>query len=163
MKEVLIVKKKFVRHFRVYFVNGHPAYIVDEDGDDYLFHRTTHSKTSGGRTNWEKKNPINDGDMRKLYIVKKEQKDKKGRFSLFELELKPGVDISYPDIKKASDISASLAGSTQTNERRADIQTSKDAKRLNHKGNQASDHNNDRASKSIKPKRRKKHKRNKKR
>ena len=155
------MKKKFIRHFRVYFVNGHPAYVVDEDGDDYLFHRTTHSRTSGGKKNWEKENPINDGDNRKLYIVKKEQKDKKGRFSLFELELKPGADINYSDIKKASDISASLAGSTQANKRRADIQTSKDAKRLTNRGNQTIDHNNDRTSKSIKSKRRKKHKKNK--
>ena len=29
-------EKKFKKHFRIYFRNGHPAYIVDEDGElDY--------------------------------------------------------------------------------------------------------------------------------
>lgn len=101
-----MMKKKFRRHFRIYFINSHPAYIVDEKGNEYFFHRTTHSKTSGGRNNWAKENPLNDGDERKMYIVKKEQHDKKGRFSLFECEIKRGVNISYPEIKKA--------GSTQT-------------------------------------------------
>ena len=73
-------EKRFRRHFRIYFVNGHPAYIVDEKGDEYIFHRTTHSKTSGGRKNWKKDNPLNDGDNRKMFIIKKEQHDKKGRF-----------------------------------------------------------------------------------
>ena len=137
-------KKKFKRHFRIYFVNNHPAYIVDEEGNEFIFHRTTHSKTSGGRINWEKYNPIDDGDNRKLYIVKKEQRDFKGRFSLFKLELKPGFDVSYPEIKKASDLSASdtgnlqtcgctryessSAGSTQTLVCRAETQTSKNIK-----------------------------------
>ena len=43
-------EKKFVRHFRVYFKNGHPAYIVDEDGYKFIFHRMTHSKSSGHGT-----------------------------------------------------------------------------------------------------------------
>lgn len=106
----------FRRHFRIYFKNNHPAYIVDEEGNMYVFHRTTHSKKSGKRNNWEKENPINDGDKRKMYIVKKEQKDNKGRFSLFTLDVKPGVDISYPEIKRA--------GSTQMNDHRAETQTS---------------------------------------
>ena len=37
------------------------------------------------------------------------------------------IIISYARNKKASSISASLAGSTQANKRRADIQTSNDA------------------------------------
>ena len=48
-------KNTFERHFRIYFRNGHPAYIVDEEGNKYIFHRVTHSKTSGGKKNW--KNP----------------------------------------------------------------------------------------------------------
>ena len=120
--------KPFKRHFRIYFVNNHPAYIVDECGNEYVFHRTTHSKTSGGRTNWEKDNPINDGDDRELYIVKKEQKDSKGRFSLFELEIRKGVDISYPEIKKAGDIIASNTGSTQTHKCRAETQEKKNSR-----------------------------------
>lgn len=91
----------FERHFRIYFKNGHPAYIVDEEGNLYVFHRVTHSKTSGGRKNWKKENPLIVGGEKTTYIVKKEEKDKKNRFSPFILEAKPGVDISYPEIKKA--------------------------------------------------------------
>lgn len=90
--------KLFRRHFRIYLKNNHPAYIVDEEGNIYVFHRVTHSRTSGGRLNWEKKNPIK-GDKRPMRIVKKQEKDKKSRFSLFEIELKDGVDVSYPEIK----------------------------------------------------------------
>ena len=93
--------KTFIRHFRIYFRNNHPAYIVDEEGNKYVFHRVTHSKTSGGRKNWKKKNPLIIGGDRPTYIVKKEERDKKTNFSPFQLDLKPGVDISYPDIKKA--------------------------------------------------------------
>ena len=93
--------KKFRRHFRIYFKNNHPAYIVDEEGNTYVFHRVTHSKTSGGRNNWKiTPNPLK-GYYKPLYIVKQEKRDLKGRFSLFEIELKDGVDVSYPDIKKA--------------------------------------------------------------
>ena len=34
-----------------------------------------------------------------MRIVKKQEKDSKSRFSYFEIDLKDGVDISYPDIK----------------------------------------------------------------
>lgn len=96
----------FKRHFRIYFKNNHPAYIVDEEGNLYVFHRVTHSKTSGGKLNWEKKlNPLK-GSNKPMRIVKKQEKDAKARFSMFELELKDGVDISYPDIK--------IVGVTQT-------------------------------------------------
>lgn len=93
--------RQFQRHFRIYLKNNHPAYIVDEEGNIYVFHRVTHSKTSGGRKNWKiTTNPIK-GHNEPMYIVKQEKRDIKGRFSLFEIELKNGVDISYPDIKKA--------------------------------------------------------------
>ena len=95
-------KKTFIRHFRIYFKNNHPAYIVDEEGNKYVFHRVTHSKTSGGKKTWEKKNPLRNGGYNRMCIVKQEQKDLKKRFSCFELEVKEGVDISYPEIKKAS-------------------------------------------------------------
>ena len=36
-------------------------------------------------------------------IVKREEKDNKGRFSLFELEAKPNVDIDNLLIKKLAD------------------------------------------------------------
>ena len=100
-------KKPFIRHFRIYFRSNHPAYIVDEEGNLYVFHRVTHSATSGGRKNWVKKNSLKIGGNKPTCIVKKEEKDKKTKFSPFELELKPNVDVSYPDIKKA--------GRSQTN------------------------------------------------
>ena len=96
--------KKFRRHFRIYLKNNHPAYIVDEEGNIFVFHRVTHSKTSGGKNNWEKQfNPIK-GHNKPMNIVKKEEKDRKTRFSLFEIELKKGADISYPEIKLTSEL-----------------------------------------------------------
>ena len=97
-------KNTFERHFRIYFRNGHPAYIVDEEGNKYIFHRVTHSKTSGGKKNWEKKNPLVSGGNRPMYIVKQEQRDSKNRFSSRKLDVRTNVDISYPDIKKAGDL-----------------------------------------------------------
>lgn len=129
-------KKTFVRHFRIYFRNNHPAYIVDEDGNYYVFHRVTHSKTSGGKKSWKKENPLFYGGQASMYIVKREEKDKKGRFSLFKMEVKPGFDISYPDIKKA--------GGSQTNQDNVKVV------------------NNITTSTTIKPKKNTKNKRNKK-
>lgn len=99
------MKSQFGRHFRIYFKNNHPAYIVDEEEIQYVFHRVTHSKTSGGKNNWGFDNPLLKGGDGKLYIVKKEQKDKKKKFSSFELEIKPNVDIRFPCIKKVGEIS----------------------------------------------------------
>ena len=66
--------------------------------------RVTHSKTSGGKKNWEKiPNPIKNDNM-PMNIVKKEERDKKARFSLFEIELKNGIDVSYPEIKLTSEL-----------------------------------------------------------
>ena len=98
-------KKIFRRHFRIYFKNNHPAYIIDEEGNMYVFHRMTHSKTSGGRTNIPFDNPLLKCGDGKIYIVKKEQRDRKTKFSAFELELKPNVDISFPEIKKVGELS----------------------------------------------------------
>lgn len=68
-----------------------------------MFHRVTHSKTSGGKANWEKRlNPIK-GDKRPMHIVKRQEKDKKTRFSVFEIDLKDGIDVSYPEIKVIKD------------------------------------------------------------
>ena len=73
---------------------------MDEEGNKYVFHRVTHSKTSGGRNNWKiTPNPI-DGSNNPMYIVKQEQKDNKKRFSVFQIKTKKGVDVSYPEIKK---------------------------------------------------------------
>ena len=94
-------EKKFVKHFRIYFKNGHPAYIVDEDGNKFVFHRMTHSKSSGHRNNIKIENPLVKGGDKATYLVKREEKDNKGRFSLFELEIKPDIDIDNLLIKKA--------------------------------------------------------------
>ncbi len=115
-------KKIFRRHFRIYLKNNHPAYIVDEEGNVYVFHRVTHSKTSGGRKNWKIENNPIKGHKEPMYIVKQEKRDIKGRFSLFEIELKNGIDVSYPNIKKA--------GRTQNHQEdeRATITSSKNIK-----------------------------------
>ena len=60
----------------------------------------THSKTSGGKKNWRIDNNPIKGHKEPMYIVRQEKRDIKGRFSLFEIELKDGVDVSYPSIKK---------------------------------------------------------------
>ncbi len=94
------MSSNFKRHFRIYLVNNHPAYIVDEEGNEYVFHRVTESKTSGGKKNWElKANPIKNCYFT-CYIVKKEQRARKGRFSKQILGTKKGIDVRYPWIKK---------------------------------------------------------------
>lgn len=49
------------------------------------------------------KNHLVKGGDQDTYIVKREEKDKKGRFSLFELEFKPGVNVNDLLIKKLAD------------------------------------------------------------
>lgn len=64
-------EKKFKKHFRIHFRNGHPAYIVDEDGNTCVFHRVTHSKTSGGRNNIKIDNPLVKGVDTDNLLIKK--------------------------------------------------------------------------------------------
>ena len=53
------MKEGFKRHFRIYLVNNHPAYIVDENGDYYVFHRSSHKNKISNKATFEiKKNPI---------------------------------------------------------------------------------------------------------
>ena len=102
IKGEVFVKTKFKRHFRIYLVNNHPAYIVDEEGNQYVFHRMTESKSSGGRNNWKMKvNPV-ENCFFTCYMVRKEQKDEKSRFSKQKLRTKKGVDVSYHWIKRAN-------------------------------------------------------------
>ena len=132
--------KQFKRHFRIYLKNNHPAYIIDEEGNLYIFHRITHSKTSGGRVNIEIENPLIRGDEKATYLVKKIQRDKKGRFSPFELELKPGVNVEELKIKSPNN-GALTAGASPVIHGKTkavkNVSTSKRDKRLNHNGNQA--------------------------
>ena len=96
------MSQNFKRHFRVYLVNNHPAYIVDEEGKEYVFHRMTKSKTSGGKRNWKlEDNPIKDCYFT-CYMIKKEQKASKRKFSKEKLKVKKGVDLSMPWIKRAN-------------------------------------------------------------
>ena len=95
------MKTKFKRHFRIYLVNNHPAYIVDEEGNRYVFHRMTKSKTSGGKKNWKlNPNPI-DGCYFTCYMIKKEEIANKRRFSKEKLKTKKGIDPSFSWIKRA--------------------------------------------------------------
>ena len=80
----------------------------------YVFHRVTHSKTSGGRNNIEIENPLLRSKEKTSYIVKREEKDKKGRFSLFELELKLGVNANDLKIKKAGGSQTSVVNNVTT-------------------------------------------------
>ena len=101
-----------------------------------------------------------------MFIVKQEQKDEKKRFSAFQLETKRGMDISYPDIKKA--------GSTQSHhsDGRATDATSTVIKpknklhcKRNKKAGSLQTHSRTRyeSGTNIKSKHKSKHKRNKKR
>ena len=88
----------FERHFRIYLVSSHPAFIIDEEGEYYYFHRVTSSPKSGHHKNWEI-NPNPDTKRKTpMYIVKMEQKDKKKRFSK---KLKYTVDLVF--IERKSD------------------------------------------------------------
>ena len=63
------MKKGFKRHFRIYLVNNHPAYIVDENGDYYVFHRSSHKNKISNKATFEiKKNPIGVHIKTKLVI-----------------------------------------------------------------------------------------------
>lgn len=73
-------KEKFP-HFRRYKKSGHPALILDEENDDYLFRRVTSSEKSGHHKN---EMIFPNPDKRRstpMYIVKNRQKDKKKFFS----------------------------------------------------------------------------------
>ena len=71
---------KYKRHFRIYLKNNHPAYIVDEEGDDYFYHRTSHNKKISGKNAFcIKNNPLVNSNEA-MYI---EKKGKKIRRSVF--------------------------------------------------------------------------------
>ena len=106
----------------------------------------THSKTSGHRNNIKIVNPLVKGDKRTAFIVKREERDNKGRFSLFELEIKPGIDVDNLLIKKAGGSQAIAANNLTTS---IDDGKSKTLTRKSYA-----------PSTSIKPKRKKKGKKN---
>ena len=91
-------KNTFERHFRIYYKSNHPAYIIDEEGNKYIFHRVTSSEKSGHKKNW-KIDPNPDKKRKSpMYIVKQEEKDYK---HFFGKKLKYNVEIPY--INKKSD------------------------------------------------------------
>ena len=71
---------KFKKHFRIYLKSGHPAYIIDQEGNYYYFHRVTSAPKCGHHANW--KIEPNPDPTRKtpMYIVHQEQKDIKQNF-----------------------------------------------------------------------------------
>ena len=82
----------FKKHFRIYFKSGHPAYIVDEEGDYYYFHRVTSSPKSGHHSNW-KIDPNPDTKRNTpMYIVHNEEKDLK---ILFSDKLPYNIEITF--------------------------------------------------------------------
>lgn len=105
---------KFKRHFRIYLVNNHPAYIVGEDGNKFNFHRVTSSKTSGGRNNYKiVPNPLYSG-RDTMYIVKRIQKDNVNRFSKYKLDVKRGVNVDYPFIDKKTPSTSAKSDATSS-------------------------------------------------
>lgn len=71
---------EFEKHFRVYFKSKHPAYIVGEEGEYYIFHRVTSSSKSGHHSNLKIDPNPDPSRTTPMYIVKTRQKDKKKRF-----------------------------------------------------------------------------------
>ena len=71
---------KFQPHFRIYFKSNHPTYIIDEDGEYYVFHRVTSSSKSGHHPNCKVSPNPNKRRETPMYIIKSKQKDKKKRF-----------------------------------------------------------------------------------
>ena len=72
---------KFKKHFRIYFKSSHPAYIIDEEGDYFYFHRVTSAPKSGHHSNWKiDPNPDPKRDT-PMYIIHREEKDLKRYFS----------------------------------------------------------------------------------
>lgn len=90
------VNESFERHFRIYLVSGHPAFIIDEEGE-YYFHRVTSSPKSGHHKNWEINPNPDPKRSTPMYIVKMEQKDKKKRFGK---KLTYKVDLIFIERKK---------------------------------------------------------------
>ena len=88
----------FKRHFRIYLVNNHPAYIVGESGKKYIFHRVSHSKKISGKKTFQIKNNPIVNSRGVMHIAKNKQIDDKKKFSRSKLKIKKGIKINYPFI-----------------------------------------------------------------
>ena len=93
-----IKKRIFERHFRLYFKSNHPAYIVDEEGNKYIFHRVTSSEKSGHKKNWVVFPNPDKTKSTPMYIIKAEQKDNKNRFGK---KLKYNAKLDFIKHKKS--------------------------------------------------------------
>lgn len=94
---MFFMEQNFKRHFRIYLKSGHPAYIVDEEGNKFLFHRVTKSPKSGHHTNWEI-NPNPDKTKKKpMYIVHNQEEDYK---YLFTAELPYNIQLDFIKVKQ---------------------------------------------------------------
>ena len=71
---------KFNKHFRFYFKSNHPAYIIGEKGEYFIFHRVTSSPKSGHHTNLKIFPNPDKTKKTPMFIVKTPQMDKKKRF-----------------------------------------------------------------------------------
>ncbi len=91
------MKRVFRRHFRIYLKSGHPAYIVDENGDKYQFHRVTKSPKSGHHLNW-KIDPNPDSTKNQpMYIIHNQEEDFK---YLFSGKLPYNVQLDFIKVKE---------------------------------------------------------------
>ena len=90
-------KKPFERHFRLYLKSNHPAYIVDEEGNKYVFHRVTSSEKSGHKKNWKVYPNPDISRVTPMYIVKAEQIDDKKHFGK---KLKYNASLNFIKRKK---------------------------------------------------------------
>ena len=90
-------KGNYFKHFRIYFKSNHPAYIIDEDGNKYIFHRVTSSEKSGHKKNWKIDPNPDKSRNTSMYIVKQEEKDDKKYFSS---KLKYNVNLDFIRRKK---------------------------------------------------------------
>ena len=88
----------YYRHFRLYFKSNHPAYIIDEEGNEYVFHRVTSSEKSGHKKNWKIDPNPDKSKSTPMYIVKVEQKDDKKRFGK---KLKYNAKLDFIKRKKS--------------------------------------------------------------
>ena len=88
------MKKGFKRHFRIYLVNNHPAYIVDENGDYYVFHRSSHKNKISNKATFEIKKNLIVGDLRPMYIAKRRQTEKKGDFQKINYQLRMALILT---------------------------------------------------------------------
>lgn len=94
---MFFMKENFKRHFRIYFKSKHPAYIVDEEGNYYIFHRVTSSPKSGTHSNWKVEPNPDKSRNTAMYIVHAQEKDEK---IFFSAELPYNIQLDFIKIDR---------------------------------------------------------------